>query len=359
MLRILLFPLSFVYRLAIGFRNFLYDSKLLRQHEFNVPIISVGNITVGGTGKTPHVEYLIELLSDRFNVAILSRGYKRKTRGFILATLQSGAEIIGDEPVQIKQKYPHVAVAVCENRVRGIKKLMATLDSKIDVIILDDAFQHRRVIANINIVLADYTRPVSDDLLLPAGRLREPVSALKRANIIVYTKCPRKLQPIEQRVIRNRLDIRPYQSLFFTSFAYGEITPAQKGKALFSDDLKHYTVLLVTGIANPKPMVEYLEGQVGKIIHKTFPDHYRFNIKVIRQLASEFTGLETEYKIIITTEKDLARIRFLQGLPDYFLDHLFYLPVKVKFIDRTKDQFNIKIRNYVSENKSNSRLYQR
>ena len=228
-----------------------------------------------------------------------------------------------------------------------------------DVVVLDDAFQHRSIKPNINILLVDYTRPLHDDRLLPVGLLREPVTARYRANMIVYTKCPDHLQPIEQRIIKNKLNIRPYQDLFFTSIVYDEITPAIQGSQLFSDDMKRYHVLLITGIANPAPLVEHLKGQVGQITHRAFPDHHRYTTKEIFGLAEEFEKWDTRNKIIITTEKDLARIRFIGGLPEHFLEKLFYIPITVRFLNKTKDQFNRKIKDYVTENKSNSKLHKR
>ncbi|MBP7506793.1 MAG: tetraacyldisaccharide 4'-kinase [Prolixibacteraceae bacterium] len=359
MIKLFTYPLSMIYGLIISSRNFLYDSNILHHHNYEVPVISVGNLTVGGTGKTPHAEYLINILRKEFKVAFISRGYKRKSKGFILATSQSTINDIGDEPVQIKQKYPDVTVAVSKKRDTAIRNILNNKDLNIDVIILDDAFQHRRVEPNINILLFDFTQPVYDDMLLPAGKLRESIKSSYRANFIIFTKCPGQLKPIDQRIIKNKLDIRPYQNLFFTSIVYGEITPAEKGRTLFFDDMLKYTVMLVTGIANPSPLIGYLKDQVGDIIHKKFPDHYAYTEKDLDDIYNSFKEIDNKRKLIITTEKDLVRLKAINKYPEGFFDILYYIPIEIKFLDRTKDLFNKRILTYVRENKSNSRLHKR
>lgn len=357
MLKILLYPLSLIYGLVVWTRNMLFDIHVFKQHEFNVPIISVGNLTVGGTGKTPHAEYLISILKTKNNVAYLSRGYKRKTKGFVMANMNSTIADIGDEPVQIKQKFPEIPVAVCEKRELGIHKLLTNKSLDIDAIILDDAFQHRSVKANINILLIDYTRQIFNDHLLPYGRLRESTKAKYRANFIIYTKCPTNMQPIDQRIIKNKLDIRPYQNLFFTTIDYGEITPTEKGLTLFSDNMRNYSILLVTGIANPDPLVDYLKPQVGEIIHEKFPDHYNYTLNDMNKLVTQFQQIESKNKIILTTEKDLVRLKSAIDQPEHFFEQLYYIPIEIKFLDRTKYTFNKRILNYVTENRSNSKVH--
>jgi len=343
--------------MIVSTRNLLYDIRIFKQHEFNVPIISVGNLTAGGTGKTPHAEYLIGILKKNTNVAYLSRGYKRKTRGFVLANIHSTIDDIGDEPVQIKQKFPEIPVAVCEKREVGIKKLLANEKMDIDAIILDDAFQHRSVKANINILLIDYTQDIFTDHLLPYGRLRESTNAKFRANLIIYTKCPPTLQPIEQRIIKNKLDLRPYQNLFFTSIVYGEITPAEKGLSLFNDNMRNYSVLLLTGIANPDPLVDYLRPQIGEITHQKYPDHYKYTTSDLQNIEEKFNQLSGKSKLIITTEKDLVRLKSIKDLPANFFERLYYIPIEIKFLDRANDSFNKRILNYVTENRSNFKVH--
>jgi tetraacyldisaccharide 4'-kinase len=359
MLKIILYPVSIIFGIITSFRNFLYDSKIIKATSFHVPVISVGNITVGGTGKTPHAEYIISLLKKEFSVAFLSRGYKRKTKGFLLSSTESTLFDIGDEPVQIKQKFPEITVAVCEKRKKGIIKLINDKKLTIDAIILDDAFQHRSVSPSINILLLDYTQPVFEDKLLPVGRLRESIRAFHRANFIIITKCPDHLQPIEQRIYKNRLDIRPYQNLFFTSIHYGEITPAVKGLSLFNDDLHNYTVLLITGIGNPGPLINHINKQVGKVIHKKYPDHYTYNEKDINEISIVYDEIASSQKMIITTEKDLVRLRSVKNIPASFFGYVYYLPIEIRFLDRSKELFNKKILTHVRENKSNRRFYKR
>lgn len=358
-MKILFYLLSAIYGFIVFIRNLMFDMKILKQHHFDVPIISVGNLTVGGTGKTPHAEYLISHLQKEFKVAFLSRGYKRRTKGYLLSDLNSTLFDIGDEPVQIKQKFPNIPVAVSEKRVLGIQKLLENKNLNIDAIVLDDAFQHRYVKPDLNILLVDHTNPIYEDQLLPLGKLRESEKAKYRANLIIFTKCPNEMKPIEQRIIRNRLDIRPYQDLFFTTVVYGEITPATPGAALFDNDLHEYSVLLITGIANPKPLVEYLKTQVGNIIHEKYPDHYYFTETDIQDIETKFESIGTQYKMIITTEKDLVRIRAVQNVSDSLMENLYYIPIEVKFLNHTREQFNKRIINYVKENRSNSKLYKK
>jgi tetraacyldisaccharide 4'-kinase len=346
-----------IYGLVVSIRNFMYDINVFKQHEFNVPIISVGNLTAGGTGKTPHAEYIISILKKNTHVAYLSRGYKRKTKGFVMANLQSTIYDIGDEAVQIKQKFPEIPVAVCEKREVGIKKLLADTQHDIDAIVLDDAFQHRSVKANINILLIDFTREIFNDYLLPYGRLRESTNAKYRANFIIYTKCPPMLQPIDQRVIKNKLDLRPYQNLFFTTIVYGEITPAEKGLALFNDNMRNYSVLLITGIANPKPLLDYLKPQVGEITHLNFSDHYNYTAADLEKFNETFQQIENRSKLIITTEKDLVRLKSVKDQPANFFKQLYYIPIEIRFLDRAKDTFNKRILNYVTENRSNYKVH--
>jgi tetraacyldisaccharide 4'-kinase len=359
MLKMLLYPFMVIYRVLVLIRNLMFDLKIKKEHEFDIPIISVGNITVGGTGKTPHAEYILALLKKKFHVAYLSRGYKRKSRGYILSDAQSTLKDIGDEPLQIKLKFPELPVAVCEKRVKGIHRLMKEPGLNIDAIVLDDAFQHRSVKPNINILLVDYNNPISEDSMLPMGRLREPETAKYRANVIIYTKCPSSLPPIEQRIIKKNLNIRPYQDLYFTTIVYGEITPVVKGLKLFENDLSKYTILLVTGIANPQPLVDHITPKVGHIEHRKYSDHYNYTEKDLYEVYNQFSKIEANDKLILTTEKDMVRFISAQKKPDHLLENLYYIPIEIQFLDKSQELFNKKILNYVTENKSNSRLHKK
>lgn len=354
-----LYPLSWIYGLIIYIRNQLFDLGILRSTEFDVPVISIGNITVGGTGKTPQVEYLVNLLHEKYEVATLSRGYKRKTAGFRIVETSSTAIEVGDEPLQIKNRFPDITVSVCENRVLGVETLLDTKNSKIpDVVLLDDAFQHRRITAGINILLIDYNRQLKEDTLLPAGRLREGVSQMRRANIIVFTKCPNEVTPIMRRILQKDVRLKPYQSLFFTSLSNGNLVPvfsAPKLDESFYTE-KSYSLLVLTGIAAPNLIFTYLKQFSRKIEKLSFPDHYYYTGTDIQSVMQKFDALQSDKKIIVTTEKDSMRLKDLANLPDDFKMNLYYLPVKVKFLDEGENEFNKKILNYVGENKSNREL---
>jgi tetraacyldisaccharide 4'-kinase len=360
MLKLLLMPLALVYRIAISIRNFCYEANFFKQQEFHLPIISVGNITVGGTGKTPHAEYLLRLLHGQFNVAYVSRGYKRKTKGYIRATPQSTAFEIGDEALQIARKFPEVPVAVCEKRVKGVEHLLKETNQNLDAIILDDAFQHRSIKPHINMLLIDFNRPIHEDKLLPVGRLREPIQARFRSNFIIVTKCPEKMSPIDQRIMRTRLEILPYQSLFFTTMAYGEIQPVSTvGAPISADELRSYSCLAFTGIAQPEPLLNYLKGTFASVEHLNFSDHHNFSVKDVSAIRSTFASIQNEKKILITTEKDLARLSAKTELLQQLETELYVIPIVVKFLDGNGEPFNRKILNYVAENKINSKLHQR
>ncbi|MFW6290402.1 MAG: tetraacyldisaccharide 4'-kinase [Mariniphaga sp.] len=363
MRKILLYPVSMLYGLIVYFRNMLYDLNLFKSKEFDVTVISIGNITVGGTGKTPHVEYLVNLLKERFQVATLSRGYRRKTKGFYFVNTGSTVREVGDEPLQIKRKFPDITVSVCENRVEGVEKILTREDQKTpDVILLDDAFQHRRITPVINILLIDYNRPLKEDSLLPAGALRESASQLRRANVIIFSKCPpSEVTPIMRRVMQNEVGLRPYQSMFFTTYEYGKMIPVFGGGELGKDFYeKHsYAILIVTGIAYPRLIPEYLKQFTSETDIVSFPDHHYYKTDDIRMIMGKFAQLKNEKKIIITTEKDAVRFGELSDLDEEFKNALYYLPVKVKFIDEEGKLFNKKILNYVGENKSNLELRRR
>lgn len=352
-----LLPLSWIYGLGVRLRNQMFDIGLLKSRSFDVPVISVGNITVGGAGKTPHVEYLINLLYDKVKVAVLSRGYKRKSRGYVLAGPDTDMPMIGDEPFQMAQKFPDVHVAVDRNRCHGIDRITsdpATSDT--DVILLDDAYQHRYVKPGVNILLVDYHRLIIYDKLLPAGRLREPQKGKARADMVIITKCPKDLHPMDFRVITKAMDLFPYQNLYFTTLEYEPL------KAVYSGGVKpletigrDQNVLLLTGIASPKQMILDLKEYTDNITPLTFPDHHQFNAADIRKLNDTFSGMK-EPKMIITTEKDRSRLIGLQGLTDEVKHALYVLPVKIKFLSEQEEEFNSKIIGYVRKNSRNSIL---
>ena len=361
MFKFLLYPFSAIYGLIISLRNFLYDYKVFKSTEFEIPVISIGNITVGGTGKTPHTEYMVELLRKQFKVTTISRGYKRKTKGYQEVQIDSTATAVGDEPLQIKTKFNDIQVVVDEKRVHAIRKIQQQdADRLPDVILLDDAFQHRSVSAGINILLIDFNRPIDKDRLLPVGRLRESKWQMRRANVIIYTKCPQEISPITRRIIMKEVYLRPYQTLFFTTMVYQPLTPVFPEEAIETPKLAsdHVSVLLITGIANPEHLQKYISNFTENITVLKYPDHHNFNSGNIQQMEQKFEGIEATNKIIITTEKDSMRLKDLDLSPN-FKSHLFYIPLKIKFLDSEGKNFDDKIVTYVRENKSNRELHKR
>ena len=357
-----LLPLSWIYGCLVRLRNFCFDVGILKSHSFSVPIIAVGNITVGGTGKTPHVEYLIKLLKGRSKIAVLSRGYKRKSKGFIVADKDSTVRDIGDEPFQMKRKYPDTIVAVDMKRVHGIK-ILTEQNRSLDVILLDDAFQHRYVKPGINILLVDYHRLIIYDKLLPAGRLREPLSGKNRADIVIVTKCPTSLKPMDFRVITKAMDLFPYQHLYFTTLQYECLRHINNNSTRTFASLKpDEHVLLLTGIASPQQIVEDLatlipEGETlsKRLTSMAFPDHHDFKKKDVLRINETFAAMPSP-KCIITTEKDAARLSCIEGLSDEVCQHLYSLPVNVKFMLEQEESFNENIIGYVRKNSRNSIL---
>ncbi len=345
--------LSKLYGGVTKLRNFLFNKNIIASHSFDIPIISVGNLAVGGTGKTPHSEFIVENLSNNYNVAVLSRGYKRKTKGFLLADHQSTAETIGDEPYQIFATNPDITVAVDENRRRGIEKLMK-LNPRIDVIILDDAFQHRYVKPGLSILLTDYNNLFSEDDLMPYGRLREDKENSKRADIVVVTKCEDEPSEKERLEIKQELNIEKNgQELFFSRFNYEKIYPVFD-EEIETPSLNNRTnVLLVTGIENPRPLYKHLNQIVANVEHFDFPDHYQFTQEDIQKIENKFYQTPKD-KVMITTEKDAARIKSMDGVSEVLKENLFAIPIDTEIIYGEQEMFIQKINNYVKENQRNS-----
>jgi len=356
-----LLPLSWLYGAAVRLRNMLFEMGILNERAFKTPIISVGNITVGGTGKTPHVEYLVSLLKDKIHVAVLSRGYKRKSRGFKLATADTTVSDIGDEPYQMKHKFPNIDVAVDRKRTRGIRMLTegGVTSQEVDVILLDDAFQHRYVKPGLNILLVDYHRQIIHDELLPAGRLREPVSGKDRADIVIITKCPRTLTPMDFRVLSKQINLFPYQQLFFTTLVYDALRPLfpneSHQRSIALDTLGDKHVLLLTGIASPNQIIEDSKDSIGHLHPLSFSDHHNFRQKDILRINEAYRTLPSP-KLLITTEKDATRLLATTGLSDEVLQNSYILPVRVAFMLGGEETFNDKIIGYVRKNSRNSIL---
>lgn len=361
--RLILLPFSLVYGIVVVCRNILFDIGILKSKSYNLPIISVGNITVGGTGKTPHTEFISEFLSKEFNISVLSRGYKRKTKGFILADENSTSIDIGDEPLQMKRKFSDVLVAVDEKRARGIELICELKNPFIDVILLDDAYQHRQVKPAISVLLIDYNRLMNKDFLLPAGNLREPAYGAKRADMIVVTKCPDNLKPIELRVLSKIFNLYPQQTLYFSRYIYGNLKPllpmninysGNEGKKLSLDYIstEKRPVLIIAGIATPEHLINHIRNYCHSAHAMIYSDHYVFKEKDLIKIKSEFDKIREKNGLIITTEKDSVRMlenNFFKDLAEF----IYYLPIKVDFYENQNSEFQNKILDYVRTNKRN------
>ena len=317
-----------------------------------MPVIAVGNLDVGGAGKSPMTEYLVRLLKDHNKLATLSRGYGRKTKGFLTVSTDSTAEQVGDEPLQFKHKFPDITVVVCEKRVNAIKELT----HRFNLVLMDDAYQHRAVKPGLSILLFDYNRINEPHLLLPAGNLREPFSGRWRADIIVTSKCPEQLAADEQQALINKIDPLPYQSLFFTSIVY---LPLQDLNGKKSDVVldNNTTVFLLTGIANPKPLVQYIKKHGSALVHHNYADHHRFSLKNISKLADEFAACTAQKKIIITTEKDAQRLLEHELLPLVQSLPVLVIPIGVQFLNNEAQQFDQLVIQYVREHTANHLIH--
>jgi tetraacyldisaccharide 4'-kinase len=343
--KILLAPVSLLYGLGISMRDFFYRRGLLKGIDFNLPVISVGNLSVGGAGKTPHIEYLIRLLQDYLNIATLSRGYKRKTRGYIELHPSMTAEQGGDEPLQFKRKFPEVMTVVSENRAFAIPKILMSRPD-INLVLLDDAFQHRSVKPGLNILLTEFNHPFTKDFLLPSGRLREWRSAYQRADIIIVSKCPPEITEAQQEAFRESINPLPHQQLYFSYYDYDPsyyiFNP--KYKAILQPD---WDVLLISAIARTDYLLDYLNSKVNSVRVLEYEDHHLFDKFDMANLKSRFEDMDSDKKIIITTEKDAMRLELhRQFLIDSKLP-VFALPAKVQFHDKDGEQFDEQVKEFI------------
>jgi tetraacyldisaccharide 4'-kinase len=338
--RFLLFPLAILYDVITAIRNFLFNIGSFKSTSFPLPIIVVGNLSVGGTGKTPQIEYLIRILKNELKVAVLSRGYKRKTKGFVLLNKTHKAIDVGDEPLQYFKKFEHIAVAVDANRVEGIQRLMKNTSP--EIILLDDAYQHRKVKGSFYILLTKFDDLFTDDFLLPTGNLRESSTGAKRTDVIVVTKCPGHLSNQKQEEIKIKLK-KFDKSVFFTTISYRNIVSSHK--IMKVHELKDYSVLLITGIANPVPLVNFLEHKKINFKHLEYADHHHFSSSEIQQIKQEFNDLKPQNKIILTTEKDYTRL-------ESALDSLFYIEIETCFLGNQNIDFNYLINNHIQKYRS-------
>lgn len=351
--QILLFPLALAYGLIIRIRNLMFDAGIFRQHTFDIPVIVIGNLAVGGTGKTPMTEYLLDLLGENKKLAVLSRGYKRKTKGFKEADIHSTAAEIGDESLQIKRKYTQTVVAVDEDRVHGINELLRIYPD-LDAVFLDDAFQHRRLKPGFSIVITNYNNLYSSDYLLPAGMLREHSLNAKKADIIVVHKTPRIFSPIERKSILNELKPHSLQKVFFSYIDYGNLVPLFKN-AISPVNVNAKYAILVTGIANPDPAIEFLKRKYQSVELISYPDHYHYTSRDMEQIGIRFHNMYGRNKIIIITEKDA--VKFTPEITESIKDlPVYVLPVKLRFHSNDSSGFEGAIKQYISLIKRKERL---
>lgn len=345
LIQLLLTPFSLLYGLGVSIINISYRYGLLKGVEFNMPVISVGNLTIGGAGKTPHIEYLIRLLKDYINVSTLSRGYGRSTKGFLQVHENNTAEEVGDEPLQFKRKFPDISVGVSENRTFAIPKLLMD-QPDLQLILLDDAFQHRSVKPGLNILLTEYSQPFSKDFLLPAGRLREWRSAYQRADMVIVSKCPYVWSPSIRQEMLDSIQPLPYQSVYFSYYEYDD--PYYIFNKNYGGPIQeHWTVLLVSAIARTEYLVDYLEDQVEHVKLLEYEDHHYFSKYDVSHIKKIFDLIESPNKIILTTEKDAMRLELHeQFLTEHQLP-IFVLPARVAFHEEDGEQFNADVQKYL------------
>ena len=351
--KFILWPFALIYGWVTRFRNFLFDIGVLQSKSYSIPVISIGNLSAGGTGKTPHVEYLIRLLKDEFKIAVLSRGYGRSTKGYVEVMVDSSSENVGDEPLQFKKKFPSVTVAVCEKRVHGIDRLIK--EHQPTIILLDDAFQHRYVKPSINILLTSFSKPFYNDFLLPMGHLRESINGKARGSLIIVTKCPENLSEEKRSAIIQKISPLPTQQVCFSFIKYGEIVSFnhynETGKDIYINHINHinHSVLLVCGIADPTQIEQHLRSKFSKVEKMVFPDHHHYTTADLKAIAGKFNNIAAREKIIITTEKDFMRLGLAQSqqLPFY------YLPIEIDFDEKDKHAFNQYIIEHVRKNQTN------
>ena len=340
--RVLLLPFALLYWLGIGIRNWMYDKNILKSASFGLPLICIGNLSVGGTGKSPMVEYLVVKLKDKFKVATLSRGYKRKTKGYALANENATALEIGDEPMQFHLKFPDVPVAVGEQRIVAIPQLLHD-KPETQAIILDDAFQHRSIKAGLNIILTDYNNLFTRDFYLPTGDLRDLKSSYKRAEVIVVTKCKPDLTEAEKQQVIKEISPLPQQQIFFTAIEYGQLYHITDNRESVLDSKTE--VLLVTGIANPRPLKKMLEKHSNTYHMLQYADHHIFTIDDLNDIKKRFENIETTNKIILTTEKDAVRlVKFSSEVAEL---PLYVIPVRHRFLFEEGNRFDTMVMDFI------------
>lgn len=341
--KLLLYPFALIYGVLVWLRNRLYDTGFSSSVSFSVPVISVGNLSVGGTGKTPHIEYLIRLLQYQYHVATMSRGYKRKTQGFLLADTNTSALQIGDEPMQYHLKFPEVTVSVAEDRMTGVPMLLLR-QPNVEVVLLDDAYQHRSVKPGINILITDYSKPYYKDFILPYGTLRESRKASHRADIIIVSKCPQTLSKAQADVVIRDMQPLDHQQIFFTGLNYGQ------AYRLFSNEvaqIQNKNIVLVCCIAKPESLLQYLSSQAAQVHPLTFPDHHYFTINNLEEIKAAYDCWNVSSKLIVTTEKDATRLKLHQATIEQWNLPIVVLPIEINFLFEEGFLFDERIKQYV------------
>lgn len=348
---LLAMPLAGLFWLVVNIRHLLYNWKIFKSHEFEIPVICVGNLTVGGTGKTPHVQMLAQLLTaQNLTVAILSRGYKRRSRGFLYVETDSSARMVGDEALQAKRRFPNALVAVCVNRAYAISRLKKDYPD-LQVVILDDAFQHRKVKAGLSIILTTYDNLVTKDYMLPLGRLRDSVNQLPRAEMVVVTKCPQKLRPIDFNILEKDLKIRPYQHLYFTTYVSGEYVHLSSGRA---EKVEAKNAVALAGIAKPNSFFDRLKKDFKVVQTLKFSDHHHYTKSDVKRLEKALAA--HPQSVVVATEKDAMRLADTH-MSEALREAIYYQPINVEFLSKGQACFTQKIVSYVRENKRISHLY--
>lgn len=355
----LLIPFSLLYGLAVSMRNLFFFLGILPERSFPIPIISIGNLSVGGSGKTPLVEYMVSrMLEEGMLPAIVSRGYKGSAKGVVFLDSDQKASEVGDEPYQMKAKFPDVPVVISSSRVDAIRQIMADVP-QVDVVILDDAFQHRYIKPGLNILTTPYTLPFTEDFLMPSGWLREPKWAKKRADVIVVTKSMVVLSPFELVRMREEIKPKPYQNLYFSYLQYQHLVDAQDpGQSFPIDDFENYRLILFTGIAEPKPLLTYLERKCNEVQLVKFADHYAFDEKAYKKVSGLYSEIYVNDKAVVTTEKDISRLKSLPAWKHFQQLPIYYVPVEVGFHETDETQtFDERILQYVRANQRNRPLH--
>ena len=357
MRNIFLAPISWIYGLVLSVRNRLYDSGVKKSIRYEIPVVCVGNITVGGTGKTPMCELLIGHFREQYSVALLSRGYGRKTKGYREVTAKSSYRNVGDEPKQIKMKYPGTVVVVCEDREEGIERIRRE-HPEVNLIIMDDGFQHRRIEPKLNILMVDYTRPIDKDRLMPLGSLRDNPRQMKRAHYVIVTKCPANMTPLDRRITRKRLELLPFQCLYFTRAVSGPLHPAFPDDAGECQITAGADVIAMAAIGNPGPFIENLKAKYNLVDTLLFRDHHPYHVRDLNKMEA-MLGQAPPGTVIVTTEKDAVKLGSGAKIPAALRSRIFVQPIQMTFTEDTKEDFFKKLEYDVKTDQKNSFFYSR